>query len=758
MATESRPLAAEAPPTTHARANSRDETVVRVGIAIGFLIVALIVLFPFLGTRYVTRDDSEVAVMTWRDIKTMSLYMARVSGRIYFIVGFWFGWIPYAIDSFRYFKAVQMLGLLGNFIALYYVAWKVGRSWILGLLALLVALATTQSRWDHNIIAAYPWAFSTSLTLSMLAIGLFADFLDTGSKRSRFLSAAAFFLSLLTYESFLLYAVAFPALAWPRAQSLRRALTATLKSIWPQVVAGSLYIGAYLAFRIAYPPEYSGTSVQISPGRMFAVWKAFTLSALPATAYSDLPKLLDEFSDAYVGYEPGVAGLAHHLRIEWVVLMAVVLPLCAWLVNRAASEKTSRLGRGALVGLLMSTLPQLPHMLSAQYQDWVVRVGVRSHVPTYFAGFGVALLLAFGVSAVAKATHGTPLWTWSVAAILAWIALLTAFSNFYVARSQTVARRQFDLVDFVIHSEQFAALPDDAVVWAPTWWRDVYSMSVLDDYWTRYARLRTGRPVRFVRTLSEFHDVCKTWCPGRAWFAAYNRDTHGTNHYMLLAPMEGDPHNGLFAPFVDAFVLSQSRMFGVFARLSGSQSNNVMVNGESVGEFDSDAVWAVVDRRGNHGAPLTFRLSTFPGKLDPHSIVLSSYDGSDGSIEPVQAIFARGFYGEERSATSRWQWGERQATLVLENASSSPRDVTVSFDVAGTTPSCHVFVEAPRADGILLQEHSSHYRFTVRIDGWQDRTLEFRSDCPRTPADPRDLRFNVSSVRLAQTLAGVTER
>src|SRR5689334_9636438 len=92
------------------RQRTWDEAIVRASIAAGFLIVGAIVLFPFLTTRYVTQDDSQLALLRWRQVESEAWFAARVTGRIYFLVGSWFAWIPHVFDRFAYFKAVQMLG------------------------------------------------------------------------------------------------------------------------------------------------------------------------------------------------------------------------------------------------------------------------------------------------------------------------------------------------------------------------------------------------------------------------------------------------------------------------------------------------------------------------------------------------------------------------------------------------------------------------------------------------------------------------
>jgi hypothetical protein len=728
---------------------TRDEALVRASIAAGFLIVAAIVLFPFLTTRYVTQDDSQLALLSWRQVESEALFAARVTGRIYFLVGSWFAWIPHVFDRFAYFKAVQMLGLLGNFLAFYYLARKLARSPAFALLALLVALVTMQARWEHDIVTAFPWAFSASLTLAMVAIGLFADYVDGGARWKQVVSACAFFLSLLTYESFLFYAVAFPLLAWPRGEPLGRRVVAIARAIWIHAALGALFVAAYAGFRVAFPSIYEGTQARFSPAGMFAVWKTFLVSALPGSAYRDLQPLFDEFSEGYAGYPGGIAAVFQQARVEWLVLAVLVALLCAWLlVPAAAGSRRSGLSRAAAVALVLACVPQIPHSLSPRYQDWVL-AGVKSHVPTYFIGFGVSLLLAVAATAIARLVRGARPFRWAVGCGLALVALLTAFSNFFVAKSQTVARREWDLVDALVRSAPFAAVPDDAVVLAPSFWNGVNIMQVLEDYWTRYVERKSGKRVQIVRGLSDFRRACARGCGGRAYFGRYSRDQKGTSQFLVFSRMEGNPEDGALATSADVFVLAQDHQFSIYVGLRGAAASEVSIDGARVTDSAKGSAWLRVDRRGVHEAPLLLHLASRPALLDPDSIALSGSVDGGRFVDSVRPIFAAGFHGDERIGDTVWEWAQEKATLILRNESSSTREVTLSFASAGSAPSCHITMAPAGADPSTWSGALLEHRLQMRVGPWQDGEIHFSSDCGRAPGDPRNLRFNLRSVQIS---------
>lgn len=726
----------------------------RVSIAIGLLIVVAIVVFPFRSTYYVTQDDSQMGLLGWREVAAQASYGARVTGRVHFFVSMWLGWIPHAIDRFAYFKVLQLSAIVGNFVALWYLALRLSHNRALALLAGFIALVTMQARWEHNLVSAYPWGFSTSFSLAMIGVALFSDFVERGEKRKQILSACCFFLSLLTYESFVLYSLAFGVLTWP----LRHRFAALLRALWMHAACAAFYVGAYLAFRRAFPSQYDGNQVQFSALAVFAVWSAFTRSALPGTAFGDLSPWLNEFSDNYAGHSGSILAAFWPIRIEWFVLVLVVPLLCSFWVQRAATQSSPGfLGRTAVVGLVMACVPQIPLALTPRYQLWVT-LGTRSHVPTYFAAFGMALVLACAIVAAARRIR--PHWPWTafVSLALAYVALLTAFSNFYIARSQTIARRKWDLVNAALRSSRFADLPDNAVIFAPSWWHGINIMNVVDDYWTRYLRKKTRKHFTVVRGPAELKEVCGVDCGGRVYFSKYVREGQTGNQYLLFSGTEGDATGEIATSAVDVFVLSANHWFSMYAAISSDEPSVVQIDGLPVTDVARGQIWARIERFGNHDAPFTFRVSSHPGLLDPDSIVLSNAVDGDRSVGTVQPQFVEGFYSEERSINSKWNWGQERARLIFRNDSGWPRDIRASFLLEGTVPSCHIKTLPQGQEASEWSGSRSPHRFETRIRAWSEMSIEFASDCPRAVGDPRNLRFTVRDLQVIERISSGRRR
>ena len=160
-----------------------------------------------------------------------------------------------------------------------------------------------------------------------------------------------------------------------------------------------------------------------------------------------------------------------------------------------------------------------------------------------------------------------------------------------------------------------------------------------------------------------------------------------------------------------------------------------------------------MDRRGDHRTPIVTRIRSEPDDLDPDSVTISDYVDRDRVGAPVKILFGDGFYGQESSGAATWNWGQQRATLLIRNDSSSPRDAAVSFVTAGSVPPCRITIDPAdgsptRFVGLPIEHH-----VMARVGPWESKTIHLESDCPRASGDPRDLRFNVSSIRVSERVA-----
>lgn len=118
---------------------------------------------------------------------------------------------------------------------------------------------------------------------------------------------------------------------------------------------------------------------------------------------------------------------------------------------------------------------------------------------------------------------------------------------------------------------------------------------------------------------------------------------------------------------------------------------------------------------------------------------------------PVELMFERGFYDEDRDATHVWHWARKRGRLVLVNPLNTSRQIRVSMVLhTGFDEPQNLRVSgAGYSDGLLVGRAHPWER-NVDLPPLARVPLDFSCDCKRTyaPADPRHLYFVVDDLKI----------
>src|ERR1700716_2666907 len=118
---------------------------------------------------------------------------------------------------------------------------------------------------------------------------------------------------------------------------------------------------------------------------------------------------------------------------------------------------------------------------------------------------------------------------------------------------------------------------------------------------------------------------------------------------------------------------------------------------------------------------------------------------------PVELIFQRGFYEEDRDGAHSWHWARKQGQLVLVNPLETWRQVRVSMQL-------RTGFDKPRTIRISILDHTESVS-VGRVLPWERVValpplglleLSFSCDCKRVnaPSDPRNLYFNIDDLKV----------
>jgi phosphoglycerol transferase len=117
------------------------------------------------------------------------------------------------------------------------------------------------------------------------------------------------------------------------------------------------------------------------------------------------------------------------------------------------------------------------------------------------------------------------------------------------------------------------------------------------------------------------------------------------------------------------------------------------------------------------------------------------------SSDPVQVLFERGFYYEERGDGHVWHWSLRRGRITLMNPLDTPRKITLSMKLQSADQKPHD-IRISHPGGIDHAAAGGTYTRALELPAWGSLALDLTCDCPavRPSSGGRVLYFFVSDL------------
>jgi len=438
-------------------------------------LIALQSLFPLFQVGLVTNDDLMLGNAALdrglRGVASVLWWFTRHDGRLDMTqVLSWY--LPFAVDSFVYFKAVSVAGIVADLLLFALFARSVlgdGRAFFMALLLSLVGL---QNSWEHTPLTAFPGLFTFTFAYLLGSFLAFQRFLAGGGRRWLALSTALFVLTLCSYEMYILYAPVLFGLALLAGRSRREAL----RTIAPHLVGIALYLTAYLTSHALRTGNYAGVTIAANLdllGNARVLWQ-FSVSSLPA--YFFFAEKYDFLLRSH-GNVSGLEGLIEALNPGWLIKAALVGGVYTFLMTcregfSRSPHSPRRLFAIAAPGALYFFAPSALPALTVAYREQAKhQLGMQFSYFSLFAWVWVAVALLLLAS-----RGGPPGWRrWLLTSVtglgLVSASLVVDYTNGAVAEWQAEGRDRVVIVDELIATPVYAAVPEGSFIYAPSLWR-----------------------------------------------------------------------------------------------------------------------------------------------------------------------------------------------------------------------------------------------------------------------------------------------
>lgn len=503
-----------------------------------FAITIVITLAPFFKVGITTADDlSNYTRYLDGTVFSSSWIFARDAGRFYFIITIPIYSLPYVGDSFIFTKIIQNLFLLLSYAMAAILIKKFFNSREIALLFFLVLVMATPISTNYHIpFIAYPFYFTFSFALLISAVLLFIKYTETNKYKFLIFSAIIFFISLLFYETYLLFLLFFCIWLFVRNIKLSGGFKnvfkskTTYKEVVPYASAGLLYVILYFGFRLLLKNEgeiYSGSSF----AQNFS-WKNF-LTVLYELTHTVFPLQIFNLNIDYINrselsFNSGATSfisILKNIELSTIVNVAIQLVIFIYLFLRLKNiSGYKKLGLGILFSLLFAFLSHSALAMSAKYNDTIIATSIKGYVTSYYSYFGVWLAILLFVIIIYKLVkknkylkHFTIV-IFSIA--FAYISIINSYSNRVMARGWEQSQIRFSAIDEMIEKGAFNDCPAEALIFSPDiYWTNVFGYvpdtpDTQGFNWGKYINIKSGPKIdvilssdRMIEAHNEFPDA-----------------------------------------------------------------------------------------------------------------------------------------------------------------------------------------------------------------------------------------------------------
>lgn len=500
------------------------------------VLIAIMALFQLKDVRFTTADD----VSNYLAIKdgTFSLIdAAKGEGRFSWVFHLYPYKIIYLLNNKIYYNICNMGSIFICIFLFCYSLYKIFNDKLIYVLSLILAWAFLENNTYHWPISGYPMIHQIGLSFFWVSMALYSNYIENKNSLYAIGASIAYSGSLLMYESFVLYFLAFPLILG--LKELKMNFT-KLRLLIPLFIPLVIYFVIYFSFRSYYPSMYKGNQINLGSieNILLVIWQT-SISAFPGYFY--FIKKLNGFSLlSILGDFPK---LLREMRVEWLV-KALLVFFSVYIVakeNWASSMSKKFIAGGLILSVLLIFTPNILLSITSKYQDWVANGWCPAYLTTYYSYFGVILF----ISIIFCSTVQIPKvkWLQNILIVLigisaSYFSIITDYHKYHITNDQIVDQTTWHMMDKFLSSRVFKEVPSGSTIYAPSLYRSIIRHNLLhppvqSNYWTKYAKIRTNKDVSVSASFPKAGQINYS-----SYFLLINQEAHKDDCYLLFAKLE----------------------------------------------------------------------------------------------------------------------------------------------------------------------------------------------------------------------------
>lgn len=465
----------------------------QVALAFAILLVTVISLAPFFKIGFTIADDLENYMTCLKGNYYQDAWIyANYSGRFYFLITKPLYSVVYATGSFALLKILQYGCLLFSYFSFTYFIQKLFHSRKLSIaLFVLLVCCTTASPCRYILQfppIVYPGFFTFSFALFCWALVLYVKYIETDHYPLVIWSAVLCFVSLLFYETFLIFIFLFCLGILIRnlhKSGLRKTLTTKplYKELLPIASAAILYVIIYLLFIHFVNNEYGGNTFAhpLNWSNFWRIINRFTFAAAPLHQFRNGFELMSINSQSVVGHFQNYRFVLTHASLAAYINALLVSFLCACLLVKFNNKLSWKALFVTMVSALVFAFSA--HLLIAVSSKYNLEFGswIGGYVTSYYSYFGVILVLILIGYALYKLVFRIKYVRAVVGAALVLalfgMVVIDTYANEHLSHEWARSQQRFTILDEMIADHAFSQMPETDILYCPS----LYNSGLLGD-------------------------------------------------------------------------------------------------------------------------------------------------------------------------------------------------------------------------------------------------------------------------------------
>jgi len=443
----------------------------------------VITLTPFFKCGFTTADDLEFYIRALKGgLLEDAYWYARGQGRFYFLFMKPLYHFPYLIDNFYFTKTIQYGFLILSFILFSVVIRKIflQKELSIFIFLLLFAFLSIVRPFCFLPVTAYPFYFSFSFSLLMVALLFLIKYYETTQYHYLIISIILSALVILFYETYLIFLFFICLFIFLKTISILGKQTFKnkrfYKEIIPFITIGIIYIIVYVLYRANVQNvgvNYGGAAIatHFNIYHFFKILWNYNLCAIPTYAYYDSQNIMVANSLLTSGHQNNFWYIITHTSVISVVNTLIqcfiFFFLCYKMRNRISWKKIIL----AILALILLTFSS--HLLLAISEKYNPSVGWSSHkgyITTFFSYFFITSLIAFLIYSGIKACYKYK-WLKNSFIVMATLSLffvstIIGYSNDHLSRDYALTQNSFEMVEKSIKKGMMNDIPDEAIIYS----------------------------------------------------------------------------------------------------------------------------------------------------------------------------------------------------------------------------------------------------------------------------------------------------